>query len=386
MKNGSLYIISIWLLLLAVSLHALTRNRLDYLLSEIKSDDETRCSKAAIKLAEYGPEAKAAIPVLIEIVQNQEMNVYASGVLPYISTEEPIEKILQLAKDENAFIQSIAIECLKYREIDKEKALKIYTKLLNHDNPWIAVEAAEAMNKVGAGSLCLDKVLQLARDDETVIVSIALTIIGEIGIANEQVKRVLVDCFSINDKREVAKVAAIYQNLYSDERKGITQLEVLAKDADKNVRWHAAKAIGNVKKSDSQTKQLSRELINDDNIQVAIWSCYAMIQHDVEKEQAWKLIIDSLNSSDFIGRISALSVLRELGPLAKNQQERMLKIIDDRDELIQTLAIGTLGEIQPSSKELVLPALKNKLKTTNSFLVWNVAKRTIEQIETAHED
>ena len=383
MRRDYLYIIIACLLIFAESSHALTGTRLDYLVSEIKSDDETRCSKAAIKLAEYGPKAKAAIPNLIETLQNKEINVYASSVFPYISTEETIERILQLTNDENSFLQSTAIECLKLRELDSEKTMAIYTELLNHDNPWVALGAARALHKVGAGKICLDKVLKLACDEDPVVIAISVSIIGEIGIANDQVKWVLNDFFSNKDKREVAKVASIFQNLYPDEIRGIKQLQVLLKDDDKNVRWHAAKAIGNLKEADYHTKQLLRELINDDDIQVVIWSCYAMIQHDVKKEQAWELIIDSLKSDDFIERISAIAVLRKLGPVAKNQQERLMKMIDDKDELIQTLAIGTLGDIQPSFKESVLLALENKLKVTDSFMVWNVAKRTIEQIKTA---
>lgn len=385
MRKRNLYFSVICLFMLSMSVSALTRDHLDYLVLEMKSGDEMRCSKAAIKLAEYGPEAKDVLPVLIEMIRSNELPFYAHSVLPYISSGEPIEEILQLTNDKNAIIQSLAMECLKQRDIDKDNVLKIYTKMLDHDNPFVRLEAVDALCQVGAGELCLDVVIKLTDHEEPLIKAIAVSHIEDIGIATPQVKQALLDSFSSPDKREAVKAALIYQNLYPEEKVGIEHIRKLLKDEDRIVRWHAVRAVGNLKNVDAQTLQLAGELMHDNEKIVVVHACYAMIRHDIEPEQARKILNKSLESNDFDELLSPLMVLRELGPAANNYQEQLIKMVNDKDDAVQLIAIGVLGEIQPS-KNRVLPVLENKLKTTDAFFIWNITKRTIRKIKTSTDN
>ena len=151
------------------------------------------------------------------------------------------------------------------------------------------------------------------------------------------------------------------------------------KDEDKNVRWQAVKAVGNLKGIGPQTKQLLRESINDENKQVVMGTCYAMIRHNVDKARAWKLVINTLESEDRFTKLSAIGVLWKLGPIAKSQQRKLVEMLDDNDVLVQIFVINALGKIQPS-RELALPALENIVNTTDDFMIWNISKRSIEQI------
>ena len=376
----NIYLCVIFVLTLSMSVRAVTRERLDYLVSEMKSDDETRCSKSAIELAEYGPEAKEAIPALIEMIRSDEQNFYVGSVLPFLCSGISVDEILHLTNDNNSIVQSLAMECLKRHEIDKEKFLLIYSALLDHENPFVVWEAIDALCQIDAGKLCLDAALRLAKHEEPLIRALAVSSIEEIGIANTQVKQVLRDSFSSPDKREAVKAALIYQNLYPEEKAGLELIRELMKDEDRNVRWHAVRAVGNLKNADSQTLQLSRELLHDKDTVVILNACYAMIRHDIETEQAWGVLNKSLESNELTDLLPPLMVLKELGSAAGKYQEQLIKRVNDKDDVVQLIAISVLGEIQPS-KERALPVLENKLKMTQDFPVWRITKRTILKIQ-----
>jgi HEAT repeat protein len=152
------------------------------------------------------------------------------------------------------------------------------------------------------------------------------------------------------------------------------------KDEDRNVRWHAVRAVGNLKNVDSQTLQLSRELLHDKDTMVILNACYAMIRHDIETEQAWGVLNKSLESNELTDLLPPLMVLKELGSAAGKYQEQLIKRVNDKDDVVQLIAISVLGEIQPS-KERALPVLENKLKMTQDFSVWRITKRTILKIQ-----
>jgi HEAT repeat protein len=372
------------LLTLSMPVWALTSARLDELLSELKSEDEKRISLAAIKLAEHGPQAKDAVPVLIEMIRQNELMLYAGLLLRYVTSDNSVEDILQLTKDPNHSVQSCAMECLKQFDLDKDRAISIYTALLDHENPFVAIDAVDELCRIGAGELCLDVVIRLAEHEDPFIKTIAVSLIEDIGIAAPRIKQVLLDCFSMPDKSEVVKAAAIYHNLYPDEKLGLEKISDILKDQDRIIRSRAAKAIGKVKDVDEKSFQLVKKLMHDEDKWVSLNACYAVIRHHRESERAWRVINKSLESDDFMELLAAIMVLKELGPAARHYQEQLIKLIGNEDEGVQLVAIAVLGEIQPS-KERVLPLLENKLKMTNDFFIWNATKRTIRKIQTTSD-
>lgn len=384
MKRCYIYLVIISFLRLYVSAQALTKTDLDYLVSEIKSNDKNRASQAAIKLATYGPAAQEAIPVLLEIVRSKELNLYVHSVLPYIYVGKPIEEILQLTQDDHSAVQSLAIECLKQYNFEKGKTIAIYTPLLDHENSFVRLGAIDALCQAGAGELCLDTVIQLMSYEDPIVKMMALSAIGDIGIANKQVKQVLHGSFSNPDKREVVKTAFIYQMLYPAEQTGLKQLQTLLKDEDRNVRWHAVRAVGNLKDVDTETLQLARALIHDDDPVVNVRACYAMIRHDIETEQAWHILKKSLENKDFNELASTLAVILDLGPAAHDCQDKLIALVNSNDDAVQLFAIAVLGKIQPS-QEQVLPVIEKKLETTADFFVWNIAKKTIQNLKTSRD-
>jgi HEAT repeat protein len=314
MKKYHFYFSLAAMLLLSVYSLAVTRAQLDALVLDLKSDDDKRCSLAAIKLADYGPEAKAVIPSLIEIISGNKFVFYASTVLSYIIAEEPIENLFLLTQDKNSLVQSAAIACLKQRDIDKEDAIKIYTNLLDDDNPFVQLEAVDALTKLGAGKLCFDTVIRLASHEDATVESIEITQIGEIGITTDPVKQILMDSFSSPDKRNAIKAILIFQKLYPDEKQDFNLINSFLKDEDKIVRWHAVRAVGNLKNVDPQIIQLAKELMHDNESVVVVHACYAMIRHNIETEQAWGRLTTLLESKDYQDKMFSLLVLRELVP------------------------------------------------------------------------
>lgn len=338
----------ICLLTLSMSAWAMTSARLDELLSELKCGDEKRISHAAIRLAEYGPQAKDAVPALIEMIRHNELVLYTGPLLQYIASGFSVDEILHLTQDNNPIVQSCAMECFQQLNIDKETTLKIYTALLDDNKPFVAIAAVQELCKIGAGQLCLDVVIKLAMNEEPLIKAVAVSHIGDIGITAPQVKQVLQDNFSAPDKREAIKAAEIYQNLYPEEKQGIEMIRQLMKDEDRIVRWHAARAIGNLKEVDEQTLLLAEKAIQDADMSVVLNACYAMIRHQRQTEQAWRVINKSLKSDDFTELLMALMVLKQLGPAARQYQEQLMNMIRSDDQDGQLVAIVVLGEIQSS--------------------------------------
>ncbi|MCE5185255.1 MAG: HEAT repeat domain-containing protein [Planctomycetaceae bacterium] len=369
-------------LFLTISLHAeaVTKAQTDSLISDIKSDDPNVCSKAAIKLAEYGSNANDAFSQLVGIIRNNENSHYASSVLPYISVGRSIEEVLALTKDENSMVQLTAVECLKQFNLDKSQTLQIYTALLDHKNASVRLRAVDALCQVGAGEFCLDMIIELANHEDPLIKAMAVSALDDIGIANEKVEKVLLDSFSNTDKREGVKAALIYQKLFPERNEGIGQILQFLSDDDRSVRWHAVRAVGDLTTVTSEVLQLSRKLMQDEDRIVVLNACYAMIRHNIETERAWRILNNALESNTFEELISSLMVLRQLGPAAANHQGQLIKMVNHKDEFVELVAIAVLAEIQPSS-ELVLPVLERKLKETNDFYIWNRTHKTIQALK-----
>ncbi len=378
-KNKLYYLCVVALLTFSVSVHAVTKAQLDYLVSKIQSDDETKSSQAAIQLAKYGPEAIVVLPDLLEILREPGMHLYTGGIIRYIVAEEPTEKILELINDDNSRIQSLGVELLKERKLETNQALAVYTDLLDHDNSFVRLQAIDALCEMDAEELCLGVVVELAGHETSHIRAMAVTEIGEIGVANDQIKSILLGAINEPDRREGVKAALIYQQLYPEEKKGIEQLRVFMKDEDRNVRGRAAQALGDLKDVDTETMDMAIALMDDNDSWVVARACYAMIRHDIQASRSRELLLHSLESEEFMEVAVGLLVLQELGPDAKDYEDRLMELATAEDEFIQVVTIITLGKVNPS-KERVLPILNKTLKTTDNFLVWNVTNKTIDKL------
>lgn len=367
-------------LLMSFPVKAVTRAELDSLVADLQSPDPNTCSIAAIKLAEHGPAATEVFPDLVEIVRRNESPFYASTIIQYIAPSRPLDEIRLLTEDNAPSVQSLAVECLKHFDLDRDQTLKIYSAWLDHENPFVRLGAVDALCRIGAGQLCVDTLVSLSGNADPLIQAMAISALEHAQIADKQIERMLLNAFANTDKREVAKAALIYQKLFPNKNEGTQQLRQLLADQDRNVRWHAVRAIGNLKNVDSQTLQLAQKLMQDNDKIVVINACYMMIRHSIELELAWSMLDKSLETDVFEDLITPVMVLRELGPKAHRYQDRLLELLGSRDEAVQFLAAFVLPEIQPEPAR-VLPVLEKKLNETDNFRVWNSTMKTVQTIK-----
>ncbi|MCA9005963.1 MAG: HEAT repeat domain-containing protein [Planctomycetaceae bacterium] len=131
----------------------------------------------------------------------------------------------------------------------------------------------------------------------------------------------------------------------------------------------------------SGLERISRELTSQD-VEVRCAAAFVLAHYVTDVDHCLSIITEALNDSDDETRWSALMFLDRLGPIANSTTERVMQVAQhDQEETVRLAAIGALGQIGHSKRELIeafLAELSSDADEETGHSIQNTLKRLRE--------
>lgn len=135
---------------------------------------------------------------------------------------------------------------------------------------------------------------------------------------------------------------------------------------DKNIRWKAARVLGDVpEEMQGKVKEPLSELLDDSYSLVRLWAATSLSKMGDRRGRDY--LFKALGSEDNISRIKATGALIEAGASVEGD---LLNAVGDPNVLVRTGAIYVLGE---GKMERAVPSLVKALDDASATVRWNAA-------------
>jgi HEAT repeat protein len=358
------------------------------------SEDVRRWSLEA--LWTIGPAAKAAIPAVLERMEEEDLRACAIGVLDSMGAKEPavVDALRKALADPNPEVRDAAADALRNLGPAAKPARKLLVAALKAE--YIHVSAAEALARMG--EIALPDVAAAARDEPSArAAAFALILMGKAGVP--EFRKVLADR---NPRIRAACLWALVDasgsvlGFFPDLKENRSQaFRLLApelpvvlvkqlKDEDVDVRRSAAWALKHFPCDSAGTNPALREALKDADPTVRRPALLAICVSDAPVRKQLEIVVAALEDADSAVRADALCeldrmkrdaepvvpslvkllennqkntrcdilrLLRDIGPQAKAAVPALTKALEDSDSGMRVIAAEALGNIGPEAKE-----------------------------------
>jgi serine/threonine protein kinase len=161
------------------------KQKIEFLLSLLKSSDERYISQAIYELAEFGAEANVAIPLLIDFIKDDDerFSLEVEDTLAKIG-KESVPYLAELLQNEKIQIRRRAVRILAEIGSQAESAIPALIEALNDNDPqgnvrWYAVIT---IGEIGiAAKEAIPALIKLLKDSKSGIRAWALYALGRMG-------------------------------------------------------------------------------------------------------------------------------------------------------------------------------------------------------------
>jgi HEAT repeat protein len=313
-------------------------------------EDQRACYWACLALSEIGADAKAAVPHLTKILDNEDPEVRIGALIALGEIGKPsapaVSKIIQLlANDEIDGVRYAAAFALGSIG-EKGPAMRALADALDSESEFLRVDSAWALVRLSdKDSPLLDKAVKIIVDavssDDVAVRDLALRAVAD--------KRI---------PREVARPA------FRKALAGVTdpeQLELIV-DAVASMGADAVEPCINALREKSDQR---------------IHAVRVLIKLGPTAAPAVPVLIATLKDEDAEVRREAEFAIGSIGPEAASATMALVERLSDEDEEVRHAACYAIGKIGPDAKA-ALPALRKGLKTEDKFLrfasIWAMLK------------
>ena len=302
-------------------------------------------------LSQKGPEAKAAVPCLTELLSDKEAKVReeaAFALCKLTGRRDTIEIIIQCLNDPDDFARINAVDHLGHIGADVAVvAIPALVRALNDESDAVRNRAAEALGRISSGAE--NSVPDLLRASGTV----------RLGMFRDSV---------------VKAITGIGQDATPMLLNGL-------KDRDGYVRRTAAEALGVLGPGKTLAAipgltEMTDEMDAENRLTaaMALWRIH-------RDERSVPIIVQALRNDNFIVRSFALQCLYKIGPDAKFAVPALIDMLKDGNQFLRSDAAKTLGKIGPDAAGAAVPALKSALRdqdlrtrVASALALWQIAR------------
>jgi len=305
--------------------------QLERLIRELQDADSDVRSNAAMALGEIGPEAKDAVPTLIQLLQNEDAEGFvranAALALGQIGkgAEDAVPVLIQALRDQDKYVRRDAAGALE--EIGTPRAIK---SAKDHYRMVVTLGWIGSEDEVPA------LIQALQNEDKDVRVNAVVTL-GQ--IESEDVVPVLIE--ALQDQDEWVRVNAAWA-LGQRGESAVDAVPILIRalrDQDEWVRYHAAMALGEIGEGAS--------------------NAVPALMHALRDQDEWV-------------RASAAMALGEIGEGASNAVPALMHALRDQDKYVRRYAVGALGKIGKGAVPALIRTLKNRNVNVSFFATWTL--------------
>lgn len=363
-------LLSVCLLLPAVTSNAQDSGNATVLALGLKSPDAAARAQAASRLAALGPKAAPALPQLVDVLLDPDANVRREilhafrAIGPRAGEAAPTVAILLRHEDADTRMQTL--ETL--RAIGSSDAGVVGPLIYALDDEIPAVRAASASLIAEFGDPADSAIPRLVRvsekDPSDSVRTAARAALAHFGPANGLAPRMAAKLRSPDVGVRTATATSLSE-MGNDARRIVPQLRRAMRDPDAGVRFAAAHTIVRVAPDSASVRKALAAMVSDpkeDRIERAKLASDATLSN-ADLTQAVPALVIQTKSPDLLTRKGAVVVLGNLRPLTEPTIQALIAALDDADPDVRALSAESLGGMGPAAKA-ALPAL-DRLRTTD---------------------
>lgn len=316
-------------------------------LIEILQQDNDRARYGALRaLAEIGPSAQPAMPVLLKIFQqsvtgDQWSNDYGEiiNAMAKIAPDD-VTGLIEFATSNNDKLRYAAIHTLAQRGEVAHAAMPIILKIINSNNEdvQLRITAIEATGTLHANDeIVIATLMSIVKGDNTLLAFNAIKAMSEIGPdALKANADTILDSIQRSLQKRPELVESSFEvlgQLAQFSPRAMNMLIEFSHAKDEEIRIQAANVIPPIDFSHSSTAELITALQSDDS-RVRISALIAMRSMELKDEEVARALIKIISNAQEIAfhRQSALIVLMKMGPSARGvlpDLQQLLKVDND---------------------------------------------------------
>lgn len=384
--------------------------------------NEKACYWACLLIERIGPEAKEAVPHLIDCLDREEPEVRIEVLLALASigkdsrvAQDKVIKILQndpyegvryaaafalgrlgdakaipaleaAANSDDEFLRLTALWSLvQLKPDDKElmqKAVETFANGLRSDDPRLRSAAATAFAETDIPPELAESPLLQSLADQV----------------DEETKQKVVDALVKRGKAAVPRAIRALDNpklqLYAlqiigkigpDAAEAVPKLVELVNTADDaKLRREAVYALAGIGPQAAAATDVLVKLLKEGDNESKYAACYALGRIGPDAAAANSTLLELVDSPDRFLRVSALWALLKINPgdeqIAKYAIPHLIGALADPRPQVRAEMAGALGELGPLAKDAV-PALERLAKTDPEPAVRDVASEALVKIQ-----
>ncbi len=347
-------------------------------------------------LARLGPDAKAAVPRLVKLLDSRVGGCAAARVLGSIGPEAKaaIPELERLLAHENEYFRVAAAGALVEIGPPAEPPISTLVELLQSDTAQIRLAAARALGTVGAEAkaavpglveLVQDKdrevrkavrkspaPVEWARRADRDVRTTAAEALGKIGAEAKAAIPSLVEAIRDDDRKVRRTAGEALGKMGPGAREAIGVLLELLRDEDRSVRVDAALGLGEM---GPEFISVLPEVLRVDDASVRHYVAQVLggttarhYNYQVSrgagtetKAAAMTILVEMLGDEKWYVREAAVEVLGEMVPEAKVVAPSLVEMLEDDDSSVREAAARALGNLGPAARAAI-PGLKRRLE------------------------
>ncbi len=247
------------------------------LIKMLEDEDRALNQSAARVLASVGPAARAAIPALINCLKKKndpwgQVSLCTSLTALDPQSKEAIAALIELTSHKDVEIQSAAHYTLIKMGQDKELHLPPLVDALEDANPYVRLNAAAYLGKLGTAankaSLSLQKALKDDDPEVRVEAAQAILLIGSGPSVRREAAGVIVN--SLDDEEVMAwvRAAGALELFGSEESWAVSRLTAEIHARQTRIRLAAIEALGNIGPGAREALPHLKRLLKDGHWQI----------------------------------------------------------------------------------------------------------------------
>ena len=390
-------------------------------------------ASAAMALGFMGPEAKAAVPALIDALNSRHEKVVtaAAGALGAIgvASQAAVGELQKLLAATHPGIRAYAARALGEIGPASGSAAGDLAKALRDQNEDVRREAADALGRIGPGAKAILPDLVTALNDASGAVTLhaagaigrigpdavpfllrlvedakyrdlAVMILADLGPAAKDATTVLATTLasysgelSEHDRDLCREIALTLAHIGPEARAATPALMKILADESHPLRPGAAWALAKIGAKEA-IPLLEKALVAEENPRLHVVAPAALMLLDPTNETYVRLAVprltDALSDKSPLVRREVAATLGMIGPRAESAVPKLADALSDPDPAIRSDVLSALAAIGPASAKAVpailpqLAAMEVPVRCSASFAVGSIgptAKAAIPLVE-----
>ena len=316
-------------------------------LAEVLNDPEPRIRAGAVDaLRSLGPKAKPAVPKLLELLGDEELETAAARAFTGARDVVP---------DALAHVGAEAVPGLVGVLKDAKQ------------KPRVRLGAVKALGKMGRKARAALPALEAGMEDRLALIAIESACAYALAGGDPAKALPVVREGLAHDSPYVLWASArAAERLGPKARKAAPDLRALLKHKEREVRIVAARALSRMGPAARPAVPAMAELLRDKDLRQRYHVAQALVDMGPDAREALPVLIERLKDLEPMAPNPTLLALGNLGPDAAPALPALRKLLESGDSVFVGDVLNAIGQIGPGAKEAV-PQVAKRLEAESQF-------------------